>query len=60
MGRPQVRHGAHMYSCRLAIGQDGCGRVTLDGSDQGLAAGQSVVFYDGLACLGSAVILPQV
>ena len=49
-----------MYSCRLAIGQDGCGRVTLDESDQGLAAGQSVVFYDGLACLGSAVILPQV
>lgn len=30
--------------------------VLLDGNDQGLAAGQYAVFYQGGACLGSAVI----
>ena len=30
--------------------------VIIDGPDQGLAAGQYAVFYDGAVCLGAAVI----
>ncbi len=33
------------------------GRVRLEGNDQGLAAGQYAVFYQGGVCLGSAKIL---
>ena len=48
-----------MYGCQLE-GSDGSEsselRVTLDGNDQGLAAGQFAVFYQGGVCLGSAVI----
>ena len=46
-----------MYGCRLEVGSGGgeaC--VTLDGNDQGLAAGQFAVFYQAGVCLGSAVI----
>ncbi|KAI7843379.1 hypothetical protein COHA_002977 [Chlorella ohadii] len=54
-----VRHGPHMYGCQLE-GSDSSEsselRVTLDGNDQGLAAGQFAVFYQGGVCLGSAVI----
>jgi tRNA U34 2-thiouridine synthase MnmA/TrmU len=30
--------------------------ITLKGSDQGLAAGQFAVFYDGDYCLGGGII----
>ena len=70
----KVRHGPSMYRCTLELAAgDGegalGGRVTLAGSDQGLAAGQYAAFYhqrrrqgsgsdgDGIVvCLGSAVI----
>lgn len=54
----QVRHGPHMYGCQLEESSDGSGelQVTLDGNDQGLAAGQFAVFYQAGVCLGSAVI----
>lgn len=54
----QVRHGPHLYGCQLEGSSDGSGelRVTLDGNDQGLAAGQFAVFYQAGVCLGSAVI----
>lgn len=47
-----------MYGCQLEASSDGSGelRVTLDGNDQGLAAGQFAVFYQAGVCLGSAVI----
>jgi tRNA-specific 2-thiouridylase len=53
----KVRHGPHLYGCTLELeaGGEG-GRVELDGADQGLAAGQYAVFYQGGYCLGSAVI----
>lgn len=56
----KVRHGPHMYACMVepAAGSLDAGgaRVTLDGSDQGLAAGQYAVLYQRGVCLGSAVI----
>eukprot|EP00887_Chlorella_sp_A99_P003754 scaffold7.g3754.t1 len=57
----KVRHGPHAYTCALEL--EGCegpaqvGRVAIDGNDQGLAAGQFAAFYQGVVCLGSAVIL---
>ncbi|GAB4819907.1 hypothetical protein N2152v2_006953 [Parachlorella kessleri] len=53
----KVRHGPHMYPCSLQMEESGeRGWVQLDGNDQGLAAGQYAVFYQGGYCLGSAVI----
>lgn len=62
----KVRHGPHLYRCTLRYGvgqeeegqqQEQEGYVTLDGNDQGLAAGQFAAFYQDGVCLGSAVIL---
>lgn len=53
----KVRHGERRYRCTLKFDPDGeGGRVVLDANDQGLAAGQFAVFYDGRECLGSGVI----
>jgi tRNA-specific 2-thiouridylase len=67
----KVRHGPHAYRCELrAVQPDEAGGgvwdprtpggsqalVVLDGNDQGLAAGQWAVFYQGGVCLGAAVI----
>ena len=56
----KVRHGENRYRCTLRFDLDGdAGTVILDGDDQGLAAGQFAVFYDGRVCLGCGVILEQ-
>ncbi|MFA5820639.1 MAG: tRNA 2-thiouridine(34) synthase MnmA [Candidatus Gracilibacteria bacterium] len=49
----KTRHGPHLYKCTLKKS----GTVRLNKSDQGLAAGQFAVFYDGKTCIGSGVIL---
>jgi tRNA (5-methylaminomethyl-2-thiouridylate)-methyltransferase len=66
--RVKVRHGEHDYAVQILSLQDspldkgGLGgirnplAVKIDGNDQGLAAGQFAVFYDGEVCLGSGVI----
>ena len=47
-------------SCTLRVDEDGAaGSVVIDSHDQGLAAGQFAVFYDGEECLGCGVILEQ-
>ena len=53
----KVRHGESFYNCTLDFNDDGSkAMVHIDGRDQGLAAGQFAVFYDGEICLGSGVI----
>ena len=53
----KVRHGENRYGCTLLFSEDGnSGRVVIERDDQGLAAGQFAVFYDGDVCLGCGVI----
>lgn len=52
----KVRHSSHLENCRL---RDLGGRrweVTLANKDQGIAPGQSAIFYHGDICLGGGVI----
>jgi tRNA-specific 2-thiouridylase len=51
----KVRHGEKKYDCLLEK-QGDTYTVTLEETDQGLAAGQFAVFYDSEYCLGGGVI----
>jgi tRNA-specific 2-thiouridylase len=53
----KVRHGARMYSVTVELIENNHLRVKLKDNDQGIAAGQFAVFYDGQYCLGGGVIL---
>ena len=55
--RVKIRHGKGIYDCQLTPHNGGTGFVQLAVQDQGLAAGQFAVFYDGEYCLGSGMIL---
>jgi tRNA-5-taurinomethyluridine 2-sulfurtransferase len=52
----KLRHGAHKHICTITHTDDGRMLVQLDSRDQGIAAGQFAVFYDGDECLGAAII----
>jgi tRNA-5-taurinomethyluridine 2-sulfurtransferase len=59
----KVRHGPQLYRCNLRLESNGdatVGHVSLDGVDQGLAAGQYAVFYQDGRCLGCAVMGAEV
>jgi tRNA-specific 2-thiouridylase len=52
----KVRHGLSFHACNLLLDSHDSGVVQLATHDQGLAAGQFAVFYDGPICLGAGVI----
>ena len=55
----KIRHGPTIVKGTIQLqgqGKTTVGKVILDEKDGGLAPGQFVAFYDGLECLGSAVI----
>jgi tRNA (5-methylaminomethyl-2-thiouridylate)-methyltransferase len=52
----KVRHGPRLEPCTVQLLEDGRCEVTLKNKDQGIAPGQSAVFYDGEYCLGTGVI----
>lgn len=54
--KTKVRHSPHLEPCHLERLPNGRFKVTLAEKDQGIAPGQSAVFYDGEYCLGSGVI----
>jgi tRNA-specific 2-thiouridylase len=52
----KLRHGAYLHDCLVQPTAEGRLQVTLAVDDQGIAAGQFAVFYDGDLCVGSGVI----
>jgi len=52
----KLRHGPHRHSCQINPLDSGQLAVKLSSQDQGIAAGQFAVFYDGDLCLGAGVI----
>jgi tRNA-specific 2-thiouridylase len=54
--RIKVRHTPRLEECHLKLLPENRSEVTLRQKDQGIAPGQSAVFYDGDYCLGAGVI----
>jgi tRNA-5-taurinomethyluridine 2-sulfurtransferase len=52
----KVRHSPHVENCHIRDLGASRWQVTLEHKDQGLAPGQSAIFYDGDICLGGGVI----
>jgi tRNA-specific 2-thiouridylase len=52
----KVRHGPRLAESELRSLDGGRWEVRLTEADQGIASGQSAVFYDGEYCLGGGVI----
>ncbi len=52
----KIRHSPHLEPCRIRDLEGKRLAVALENKDQGIAAGQSAIFYDGEICLGGGVI----
>ena len=53
----QTRYRQADEACQVQVMDDGSVRVAFERAQRAVTPGQSVVFYDGDACLGGAVIL---
>lgn len=52
----KLRHSPHLEDCQIRWLNDQRWEVTLRAKDQGIASGQSAIFYDGEICLGGGLI----
>ncbi len=52
----KIRHGKQLHECTVKQLPDNKWLVTLAYNDQGIAAGQFAVFYEGTHCLGAGII----
>jgi tRNA-specific 2-thiouridylase len=52
----KLRHSPHLEPCTLHPVENDRWEVQLDNKDQGIAPGQSAVFYEGEFCLGAGII----
>ena len=53
----KLRHGAQLYDATIKVAEGSRLLVTISERDQGIAPGQFAVFYDGLVCVGSGMII---
>jgi len=53
----KIRHGEKFYNCKVGYLEEGRLKIKMDKGDQGLAAGQYAVLYDGQYCLGGGKII---
>lgn len=52
----KVRHGEKLYNCEADFVDNDRMKIQLDEGDQGIAAGQFAILYDGEECLGGGII----
>lgn len=52
----KLRHAPVIFDCSIEFLENDRIKVTLDEEDQGIAAGQFAIFYDGDECLGGGII----
>ncbi|MGE0010445.1 MAG: tRNA 2-thiouridine(34) synthase MnmA [Candidatus Babeliales bacterium] len=52
----KLRHGANRHACVISVHNDNAALITLKERDQGIAAGQFAVLYNGDQCLGGGII----
>jgi len=52
----KIRHSPHLAECQIRSLGEKRWEVVLGEKDQGIAPGQSAIFYDGEICLGGGVI----
>ena len=52
----KMRHGPHRHPCQIVPMDADKVEVKIHAQDQGIAAGQFAVFYDGDLCLGGGII----